>query len=68
MKTESEQTRAISIKGVCEIFSCTRQTYYQKYASKLNAIPNTKGRILFKEAEVLELKKKEDHPDIIIVK
>ncbi|MFT5254432.1 MAG: putative DNA-binding transcriptional regulator AlpA [Flavobacteriales bacterium] len=68
MKKEAEQTRAMSIKGVCEIFGCTRPTYYQKYAGKLSPIPNVQGRILFRESEVLELKRKEDHPDILIVK
>jgi hypothetical protein len=46
----------------------TRPTYYQKYAGKLSPIPNVQGRILFRESEVLELKRKEDHPDILIVK
>lgn len=68
MKKESEQTRVLTIKAVCEIFSCTRPTYYHKYASKLKPVPNTQGRILFKEEDVLDLKNKEDNPELKIVK
>jgi hypothetical protein len=58
----------LTIKGVCEIFNCTRPTYYHKYASKLKPVPNTQGRILYKESEVLDLKKTEDNPELKIVK
>jgi predicted DNA-binding transcriptional regulator AlpA len=63
-----EQTRVISIKGVCEIFNCTRPTYYHKYANKLTPVPNIQGRILYKESDVLSLKKEEDNPEFKIVK
>ncbi|MES2796706.1 MAG: hypothetical protein V4683_12110 [Bacteroidota bacterium] len=65
---DQEQTRVLTIIGVCEIFNCTRPTYYHKYASKLKPVPNTQGRILYKESEVLELKKTEDNPELKIVK
>lgn len=65
---DQEQTRVLTIIGVCEIFNCTRPTYYHKYASKLTPVPNTQGRILYKESEVLELKKTEDNPELKIVK
>lgn len=63
-----EQTRVLTIKGVCEVFNCTRPTYYHKYANRLNPIPNETARILYKESDVLELKNKEDNPGIKIVK
>lgn len=65
---DQEQTRVLSIIGVCEIFNCTRPTYYHKYASKLTPVPNTKGRILYKESDVLNLKKTEDNPELKIIK
>lgn len=68
MENNIPQIRVITIKGVCEIFNCTRPTYYHKYASKLTPVPNTQGRILYKESDVLELKNKEDNPGIKIVK
>lgn len=65
---DQEQTMVLTIKGVCEIFNCTRPTYYHKYASKLTPVPNTQGRILYKESEVLDLKKIEDNPELKIIK
>jgi predicted DNA-binding transcriptional regulator AlpA len=57
----------MSIKGVCEIFGCTRPTYYQKICRKLSPYSNVQGRILFRESEVLELKERRSS-DILIVK
>jgi predicted DNA-binding transcriptional regulator AlpA len=63
-----EQTRVLTIKGVCEIFQCTRPTYYHKYANRLSAVPNTQGRILYKESDVMELKEKDANPEFKIIK
>lgn len=65
---DQEQTNVLTIKGVCETFNCTRTTYYNKYASRLNPVANTQGRILFKESDVLDLKKTEDNPKLKIIK
>jgi predicted DNA-binding transcriptional regulator AlpA len=61
--------RVMSIKGVCEIFNCSRMTFYNKYSQRLTPVPNVSGRILYREEEVLGLKEKvEKDKEFLIVK
>jgi hypothetical protein len=55
------------LKGVCEIFGCYKAYLLPKNMQEAKSYSNVQGRILFRESEVLELRK-EDHPDILIVK
>lgn len=52
-----KQQEFYSIKRVCEILKCSRQSYYSKYEYRLRKEPNTQGRVLFKPEDVINLKR-----------
>lgn len=58
-----DKERVVTINGVCEIMECSRQQYYLKYRALLTPIPTTTSEILFKEEEVLELKRREQEDE-----
>lgn len=56
-KQNEEKERVVTIKKLCEILGCSRTTYYALYRIRLTPIATPTSEILYKEEDVLTLKK-----------
>ena len=53
----AQKIDVVTIATACKMLNCSRTSFYSKYKQKLNPLPTTTNRVLYKKDDVDELVK-----------